>query len=512
MYKFIKNIIEMYSQKPQKGYVQTFKKLSSSLAENLSALRTVFNQSADLTIRELSISGIPAAVITIDNMIDKQVLGESIMSPLLSFKYIGSEKGLLEKIKLQVLYTAELLELSSIEELSLKIMSGFAAILIDGCENAVSVGIQGYASRGVSEPESDIVQRGSREGFVESVRVNMTMIRRRLKNPELKFETMTVGKTSRTETALCYLTGTVSHEILDELKNRLRNIPLETVLASGYLVPFLEDKGSGSFFSSIGVTERPDTVCGKLTEGRIAVLVDGVPSALIVPYIFAEHFQSLDDYSNRAYFATFTRILKYCAFFISILLPGIFVSLGTYDPEVFPPIMLNKIASSIAATPLSLTTETIVILFIYEIMREAGLRMPQPLGYAVSIVGGLVIGDTAVNAGLIGAPTLMVVAISAISSYVVPDLYAPSAMLRMIFTIIGGAFGIWGISVMLSILLVDLCGKTSFGVPYTSPVTPMSSVVLRDVVIRAGWKTLSQKTEKVQDLPGTDLKGADKNE
>ena len=155
--------------------------------------------------------------------------------------------------------------------------------------------------------------------------------------------------------------------------------------------------------------------------------------------------------------------------------------------------------------------ETVLILFVYEIMREAGLRMPRPLGYAVSIVGGLVVGDTAVNAGLIGAPTLMIVAISAISSYVVPDLYAPSAVLRFAFTLAAGALGIWGVAVVFSIALVDLCGKTSLGIPYTSPVTPFSAVAFRDVVIRAGWRVLSKKNERVQELPGADLEG-DKHE
>ena len=168
-------------------------------------------------------------------------------------------------------------------------------------------------------------------------------------------------------------------------------------------------------------------------EGRIGILIDGVPSALVVPCIFAEYFQTMDDYSNRPYFAFFTRMLKFAAFFIAMFLPGFYTALGTYDPEMFPTLTLNKIAISIGSTPLSLTAETIMILLVYEIMRESGLRMPQPLGYAVSIVGGLVIGDTAINAGLIGAPTLMVVAISAICSYIIPDLYAPTAVLRIVF-------------------------------------------------------------------------------
>jgi len=506
MYQFIKNITELYRSSHHYQAVTQETKLGSVLDDTLAMIQKSFAGSADLTIREISLSAHSAAIITIDNMIDKQVLAESILNPLMTNCYLSDAEHCYQTIKYKVLCTAELVELNTLEEIESSIMSGFAVIAVNGISSVLAVGIQGYASRSVSEPESDIVQRGAKEGFVESVRVNMTMMRRRLKTHRLKFETMTIGQTSHTQIVLGYLTDVVSPEILQELKKRLHSVPLDTVLTAGYLVPFLEDRHEASVFSGTGISERPDTVCGKLTEGRIAVLVDGVPAALIVPYIFAEHFQSLDDYSNRSYFATFTRSLKYIAFFISVLLPGLFVSLGTFNPELFPALMLNKIASSIAATPLSLPAETVVILFIYEIMREAGLRMPQPLGYAVSIVGGLVIGDTAVNAGLIGAPTLMVVAISAIASYVVPDLYAPSAVLRLLFTLSGGLLGIWGIAVLFSIVMINLCSKTSFGIPYMSPITPASSVLFRDVAVRADWKILSRQKEKIQDLPGAATK------
>ena len=506
MFPLIKELIRIYSPHTPLPYIEPHTALTGSLQDDLQFLRQAFGDSADLTIRELILSGTEAALISIDNMIDKQVLAEGILQPLLSRHYVGSPDGYLTYIRKKVLYTADLSELTSYEQVESSIMSGSVVLILDGCPRALSLGIQGFASRSVSEPESDVVQRGSKEGFVEALRVNMTLLRRRLKNPRLKFETMTIGATGRTEIALCYLTNVVSKKILTTLKKRLRQADVQTVLAAGYLVPFLEERKDFSFFSGVGISERPDTVCGKLTEGRIALLVDGVPSALIVPYLFGEYFQTLDDYSNRAYFATFTRLLKYAAFLISILLPGIFTALGTFDPEMFPSLLLNKIAASIAATPLSLTAETVLILFVYEIMREAGLRMPQPLGYAVSIVGGLVVGDTAVSAGLIGAPTLMVVAIAAISAYVVPDLYAPSCILRFLFTIVGGIWGIWGIAAFFCMVLVNLCAKTSFGVPFTSPLTPFSAKAFRDVVIRAGWKILSKDTTRVQELPGAEGK------
>ncbi len=511
MYEFINVIKSVYTKKSQKNTDVKKTYLNSSLASNIEYIRRSFHNAADLTVHEMELTGINAAVISIDNLINKDILALGIMKPLFEFQFNGSPKDCLDNIQNKILYIDDITEIKTFDELYTFILSGFAVIALDGCETMLSVGIQGYKSRSISEPESDVIQRGSKEGFVEPLRTNMSMLRRRMKSTDLNFEIYTVGDVSKTEICLCYLNDVTSKEILGRLKSRINDINIDTVLAAGYLVPYLEDSGGISPFRTVGITERPDTVCGKLTEGRIAILIDGVPSALIVPYLFAEYFQTLDDYSNRPYFAAFTRWLKFVAFFISVLLPGIYTALGTFNPEMFPTLMLNKIAGSIGDTPLSLMAETLLILLVYEIMRESGLRMPQPLGYAVSIVGGLVIGDTAINAGLIGAPTLMVAAVSAICSYIIPNLYAPAAILRLIFTVAGGIWGIWGISAVFCLVFINLCSKTSFGIPYTSPITPLGASALRDVFVRAGWKTLAGKNEKIQNMPGADVMGVQTN-
>ena len=382
-------------------------------------------------------------------------------------------------------------------------MSGFAVIAVDGYDQMLAIGIQGFSFRGISEPTSEVMQTGSKEGFVEAMRINMTMVRRRIKNPKLKFETMTVGGISKTDICLCYITGLVSNKILEEIRSRINKIDLDTLLASGYMTPYLEREGDLSLFSSVGNSERPDTVCAKIAEGRVAVLIDGTPNALITPYLFVEYFQTLDDYSERPYFATLTRWLKYLSFFIATLLPGLYVAIATFHPEFFSGELLNKIAKAVATTPFSLMVETLLIHFIYEIMREAGLRLPRPLGHAVSIVGALVIGETAVSAGLIGAPTLMVVALTAISSYVIPSLYEPIAILRMIFILAGGLMGIWGIMIVFCIVLINVCAKSNYGVPFTAPLSPFSMFSMRDVLVRAGWKTLSKKSSNIKNMPGT---------
>lgn len=512
MYGFIKDLIEVYTPQDKEKQHTVNVSFSVSLKANLAVIENDFRNACDLTVHKLSLKGAEAAVISIDNMVNKDMLALGIMKPLLEYSFSGNHTEIISDIISKVLYSDDVTEITSFNELYRFIMSGFVVIAVDGCSTMLSVGIQGYKSRGITEPDSDVVRRGAKEGFVEPLRTNIALLRRRLKTPDLKLEIMNIGKISDTEVCICYLEDKASETILLRLKKRLSEFDADTVLATGYLAPYLEEKHSLSPFCTIGVTERPDTLCGKLTEGRIGVLIDGVPCALIVPYLFAEYFQTIDDYTNRPYFAFFTRWLKYAAFLVAMLLPGIYVALGTFNPEMFPTLMLNKIAGSIADTPLSLTAETVLILLVYEIMRESGLRMPRPLGYAVSIVGGLVIGDTAVNAGLIGAPTLMVVAAAAICSYVIPDLYAPVAVLRLVFTLAAGLCGIWGVAVILCLVLINLCSQTSYGVPYTSPVTPWGVAAMRDVFFRAGWRILSKKTETVQKMPGSALIGGEGND
>lgn len=480
--------------------------LTESLLENLVYFRQQFDGSADLTIREIEVAGTKGAIITIEGMINKQVFATSVVNPIMQAEYW--ETGAWEKyeyLRDSVLSTTEQVQVPTFEEAFKLAMSGFAVIALDGVDVMLAIGVQGFSFRGVSEPTNEMMQRGSREGLVEPLRINMTLIRRRLKNPKLKFEMMTVGSVSKTDVCLCYLRDAVSPEVLKELRERIHKVDLETLMSSGYLSPYLEEKGDLSMFSSVGTSERPDTICGKIAEGRVAILVDGTPNALIVPYLFVEYFQTLDDYALRPYYATFTRWLKYFAFFMATLLPGLYVAIGTFNPELFPGELLNKIATAIASTPFSLMMEALVIHFIYEIMREAGLRLPKPLGHAVSIVGALVIGDTAISAGLIGATTLMVVALTAICSYVIPNLYEPIAILRLAFIVVGGTMGIWGIMLLFSAVLVNLCGKSNFGVPFSAPISPFSMFGMRDVAVRAGWKTLSKKLNMVQSMPGSSI-------
>ena len=395
-------------------------------------------------------------------------------------------------------------DIFSCEEVFQFIMSGFVVILLDGLNKGIAFGMQGFNFRSISEPAGEVNERGSREGFTEPLRINMTMVRRRVKSPKLKFELFSVGKTSKTDICMVYMTDQVSQKLVREIRHRIKQIKLDLILTSGYIQPFLEGN-PWSLFSDVGTTERPDTLAAKISEGRVAVLVDGTPFALIVPYLFSENFQSLDDYAHRSYFATFTRLLKYFSFVAAILLPSLYVAVGTFHPELLPHALLFNVAAAEETTPFPLALEAFIIHLLYEIMREAGLRLPRPIGHAIGIVGALVIGDAAVTAGLIGSPMVLVVGMTAIASFVVPNLYEPVSVLRFVFIIIGGTMGLYGVALGCMIILVNICSLNNFGTPYMAPISPFSLSAMRDTFIRTSFLKMEKKDAKLQDLKGVDI-------
>jgi len=323
------------------------------------------------------------------------------------------------------------------------------------------------------------------------------------------FEVFQVGSVGNTEVALCYLKDRVSAAMLRSVRRRIKSIDMELLLESGFIEPFFES-GRLSLFSSTGHTERPDTFAAKLLEGRVGILVDGTPFALLLPFLFTENFQSFDDYPNKPYYASFVRILKYAAFFVSIFLPGLYVAIAGFNPEIIPSELLYNITLSQQNTPLPLMYEAIFIHIVYEIVREAGLRLPRPVGHAVGLIGALVIGDAAVEAGLIGSPMVMTVALTAISSFIVPLLYEPITVLRFLFIVVGGTIGPLGLTLGFCMVMINICAINSYGVPYATPVSPFDRSLFTDGIIRRGWQKRSRQHNRLADLPGSRITGEDK--
>lgn len=477
------------------------RRLGCNLDRNLILLREKLWNSADLVTRPVTAGGVSLCFVMIEGLSALSKLDEAVVRPL-SLREFSSGWEVFSFLE-DTAIVGDVQDVYEFDKLIRLITSGFVAILIQGVPTAIVMGAQSYAYRSVSQPESEVNEKGSRESFTEPIKVNMSLVRRRMKSGEVCFEMTEVGTESKTSACIIYSPRAVNGRLLEEVRRRLQEVDLKLVLDVGYLQPFLEGKPL-SLFSEVGHTERPDTLCAKIQEGRVAVLLDGTPHALILPYLFVENFQSFDDYSNRPYFATFIRLLKYFSFFVSVLLPGIYVAVATFHPAALPHALLFNIATAEETTPFPLIIEAFVIHLIYEIMREAGLRLPRPVGHAVSIVGALVIGDAAVTAGIIGAPMVMVVALTAISSFVVPSLYEPGVVLRFAFIFLGGLTGLYGISLVMAVLLVNLCKLNNLGVPFTSPVTPLTLRAMGDVFVRVGWKRLG-RGERLQDLRGSDL-------
>lgn len=474
--------------------------ISETLSENTQYLSGQFKNAMDFMLREFSIENTKAALLAVDGLVSKQLVSIAILNPLLRAVVLvdnGADK--MAYIGDNVLESIEQMKLYTMDEVIERMMNGFAVLMLDECDYALAFGLQGFERRSVSEPTNEVMQRGSREGFVEALQINASLVRRRLKTPDLKFERTTIGTESRTPAAICYLQSIADPAIIALLKERLAACNLKDLFAAGYLTGYLEHP---AIFESIGFTERPDTLCGKLHEGRVGLLVDGTPTAVYVPFLFVENFQTMDDYANRPFYATFIRWLKYAAFFISIFLPGLYVGIAAHNPELLPETLLLKVAVAESQTPLPVVFEVILLYFMYELMREAGLRVPRALSSSVSIVGGLVIGETAVSAGLVSAPSLVVIAVTAITGYAIPKLYEQSAVLRLLFIVVGGIWGVWGVMVGLAFLIMNLAGQTSFRVPFLAPLAPMRFRALRDVLVRAGWKSLAENNLPVQTMPG----------
>lgn len=477
--------------------------LSADLTATLALLRRGFDMSADLVIREVRIADYAAALVSVEGMIDRHIMADAVVLPLLRLPPVyATAEELFSDIRENVLGFVDLLTATTLEELAELIMSGFAAVLIDGVSTALLGGLQAFMIRSIAEPSSEVSVRGSREGFTEAVRVNMSMVRRRLKTPTLTFEMLSAGTGSRTAVCLCYLRDRVSARLLRAVRRRIQRCPLEMVLDSGYLQPFLEERHR-TVFTGVGTTERPDTLCGKIAEGRIGVLVDGTPFALVLPFLFSEHFQTMDDYTAHPIYASFIRLIKYVAFFVSLLLPSIYVAVGTHHAEMLPSVLLLTFINSARSTPFSLTAEALLIHFVFEIMREAGLRFPKSVGHAVSIVGALVIGESAVRAGLVSAPMIIVVALTSICAFVIPSLYGSVATLRFVFIVLGGSFGIYGVLLGALLFLCSACAGHICGIPITAPLAPFSFKAMRDVLVRSSWRTLSRRRFLVQNVVGS---------
>lgn len=466
--------------------------VSHDLKKNLKILRDLLGTSSDIIMREFAVGNkrqIKAALVFIDGLTDKVTINENIIKPLMiESRLVYPEERLtaddIDIIKTTMLTAGDIEQMTSINEVVDGCLSGDTILFINGFKEALLISTKGWKSRGVEEAKTEAVVRGPREGFTETLRTNTAMLRRKIKSTDFTLETMVIGKRTKTSVCIAYIKGVVNPELIEEVRHRLKKINTDAILESGYIEQFIED-APFSIFSTIANSEKPDVVAAKLLEGRAAILVDGTPFVLTMPMVFIESFQSAEDYYSRPYFASLIRVLRFLAFLISVMGPAAYVAVTTFHQELLPTPLLFTMAAAHEGIPFPAVVEALIMGVTFEILREAGVRLPRPVGQAVSIVGALVIGEAAVTAGIIGAPMVIIVAITAVSSFAIPPQTDAGAILRVIFTALSGTMGGFGIMLGLIGTLIHLASLRSFGTPYFSPLVPLTVRDLKDVFIRA---------------------------
>ncbi|MCR4397487.1 MAG: spore germination protein [Firmicutes bacterium] len=470
--------------------------MSRDLDANLRELKAIFDRCSDVVFREFvfaQCNGTRLALVYTDGLADKAQVSDQIMRALAlevpvaaGGRRIGKGRAL-EFIKKRGLCMHQIAETDRLQEVVRAVLSGDTVLLVDGHATAIVNVARSPETRRVADSEVEPTVRGPREAFVETLRVNTSLIRRKIKSPSLKIETLRLGRVTGTEVAVVYIEGIANDKLVPEVKDRLGRIQVDGILETGYIEELIEDN-PWTFFPTVNITEKPDRVAAMLLEGRAAVIVDGSPFVMTMPNLLVEYVHSTEDYYERFLFVSAVRVVRFLSLVASLTLPAAYIAAVSFHHELLPTTLLLSIAAQREAVPYPVLVEVLIMEVLFEILREAGLRLPRPLGQAISIVGALVIGEAAIRAGLVAASTVIVVAVTGIGSFVLGyRLSIAFRLLRFILTLLSAALGLFGLVAGMAVVIIHLCTLRSFGVPYLSPIVPTTVVDLKDVVFRAPW-------------------------
>ncbi|HWP79884.1 MAG TPA: spore germination protein [Candidatus Acidoferrum sp.] len=471
--------------------------ISKTLSSNESTLKKIIGESFDIQCRHFKIPALnnsEAFVVYVSGLVDGRIIDETIIKPLILYPEGQSELTLHRKenrvslLMEKGVFTAAAKETTRMGEAVSGVLEGDTALFIDECTAVLVLNTRKYEGRAVSEPVTESEIKGPRDGFVENIQTNAALIRRRIKDPGLRFDKMTIGARTQTTVCVSYIDGLTNDKLIGEVKQRLGRIKTDGVISSEEIQELIEDTPY-SIFPGIHNTERPDKVCSALLEGRVVVLVDNTPFVSIIPAVYWEFFTSSGDYYSHFIYSSFIRWIRQLALFISISASSFYVMLTSYHQEMLPTVLAMKISADRAGVPFPAFLEAVIMELIIEIMKEAGLRLPKPIGQTVSIVGSLVIGQAAVAAGLVSPLLIIVIAVAAISSFSIPNFRMSNAFQLLRFPVLAATacFGLLGYLACVIVVLLRLMSMRSYGTPYLAPVIPFDKSGQKDVFVRAPW-------------------------
>ncbi len=471
---------------------------TNSLEANVDIIKELFKD-VDIIVTKFIKSAAPDSyrycIIYCQGMIDDNRINDNIIKPLQLSLPPEAENTVIKAFMEQIIQIDDIVQTGSVSSVVEAISYGNTVLFAENEKEALILDTKSFSTRAISEPENERTLNGPREGFTEAIMTNLSMLRRRVRTNKLKMKLYTIGKRTKTQTCICYMDGIVNEKILAELYKRLKKIDIDAVLDTNYISELIKDSPH-SPFRTTGYTERPDTVIARLLEGRIALIVDGSPSVMTLPFLFVENFQSSEDYYMNFYYASFSRFLRIFGFFLTLVVPGLFIAIVAYHQEMLPTQLLLNITVERQGAPLPASVEAFVMLIIFDILRETGVRMPSNIGQALSIVGALVIGQSAVEAKMVAAPMIIVVALTGITNLLVPRLSGPVIYIRYFFLFAASIFGFYGLALAMTAVVIHMLNLRSFGIPQISAAGSLRFQEVKDTVLRAPWFKMQQRRPK----------------
>lgn len=462
--------------------------LSKNLEATLNEIRRDVGNSPDIIIRRFILgreNKVSAAVIFTDGLVSNSDINSFLKVLLTEYTDGQALTPPIKTIKEQLLNIGDVKETENKTQVLNEILTGSTAILVDGAKTALIANTKGWETSGVLAPENQLSLRGPREAFTTNIRTNTALIRRIVSSSKLRLEQMKIGTLSETTIGIMYIEGIAHDKIVQEVQNRLKRIKTDSILGTGYLKDFITDN-PWSIFPQVMYTERPDTAAGQLLEGKVIILSDGTPFVITVPVTFFMFFQTADDYYLSWELSTFLRLIRIFTYFVSLTLPSLYVAITTFHQELLPTTLLVSLAAQREGVPFPSFVEALLMELTFEVLREAGVRMPRAIGSAVSIVGALVLGTAAVDAGLVSPAMVMTVSMTAIASFTAPyiDIVSSSRLLRFGLLMLAASFGLFGILFGFMMISIHLTTLRSFGIPYLQGIAPFNMTDQKDIFMR----------------------------
>ncbi len=499
----INNKIESINNK----YIK--KDIFKSLEDNISYMKELFNNDDTFITRYFENNNnknLQYCLIYCNGMVNSIIINENIIKPLMVSKYDTSNEDIVSDLTEHVLMIDEVKITSKVKGIIENVTYGDTVLFIDGADKAIILNTKQFESRSVIEPDAEKSLIGPREGFTESILTNISLIRRRLRTNELKLKYLTIGEETNTKVCICYVDSTVNKGVLEELYKRISKIEIDGILDTNYIAELTRENRK-SPFRTTGYTEKPDVIVSKILEGRIAILVDGSPMVHTVPYLFIENFQNSEDYYVSYFYSSFTRIIRFLSFLLTTALPAFYIALVAYHHEMLPSPFLIIITSERQSVPLPAALEVAIMLVVFDILRETGTRMPQVVGQSISVLGAIVIGQAAVEAGLVAAPTIILVAFTGITGILLQKLNSPIIYVRVILLLLASMLGLFGFVIGLSLLIIHILNLKSCGVPQVNMHGEFKYQNGKDIIIRSPWwymfkrpKVLSNNINRMKSL------------